>query len=182
MGEEVKSYVVSVAAGVLLAVSGMSVPAGSGVGGDRRGVLDWDFAAAAASKARVIEVVDAIPGNRWKVAKAVRWLDAYTASRARVVKKCTGTAFRCIRVQEGPVSGPIGRSRGTVVTIDTERAESRAFKRWYGEDRHRTWLLVHELGHQFGLGHSTGGNVMNPAVNRYRMKLTSRQRAHLRRS
>lgn len=140
----------------------------------------------AIAQTRVIEVVDAIPDGAWNVRAAVRWMGKRTASRMRVVsRKCSATAYRCIRIQDGEVSGPIGRSRQTTITIDTQRA-AREYGRWYGAGRkgtakNRTWLLVHELGHQLGLRHSTGANVMNEAVNRYRMTMTAGQRAHLRR-
>jgi len=137
----------------------------------------------AIAQTRVIEVVDAIPDGAWNVRAAVRWMGKRTASRMRVVsRKCSATAYRCIRIQDGEVPGPIGRSRQTTITIDTQRA-ARKYARWYGagKGKNRTWLLVHELGHQLGLRHSAGANVMNEAVNRYRMTLTAGQRAHLRR-
>lgn len=161
--------------GVLLSMGG-AAPAAAGS-------LDWNVSTSGAR--HVIEVVDAIPGNRWDVRAAVKWLGKRTGSRLAVVaRKCSATAARCIRVQDGEVSGPVGLSRGTTVTIDTERA-ARKYGRWYGKGasagKNRTWLLVHELGHQLGLRHSGGRNIMNEAVNRYEMRLTSGQRAHLRR-
>lgn len=130
---------------------------------------------------RVIEVVDKIKPTAWRVGAAVKWLDKYTASNMRLVSKCSGTAHRCITVKQGKVSGsPVGWSSGSTVTIDVNKAKTKKFHKWYKYDKHRTWLLVHELGHQFGLRHTTGSNVMNPYVNRYKMTTTASQRAHLR--
>jgi hypothetical protein len=66
-----------------------------------------------------------------------------------------------------------------VITIDTAKAKRPRYRGWYGSERNRTWLLVHELGHQFGLAHSTGRNVMNEKVTGYRMQLTIGQRRAL---
>lgn len=124
---------------------------------------------------RVIEVVDRISPAAWKVAAASRWLDGRTTSRMVMVKRCSGKAYRCITVKSGRVAGkPIGYSSGSTITIDTGKAQRH---RYTAKLRH--WLLVHELGHQFGLTHSSGRNIMNPAESRQKMILTSAQRAHL---
>lgn len=163
----------AVALGVLLSM-GAAGPASAGS-------LDWSRVPATATSVKVIEVVDAIPGDKWNVRAAVKWMDVRVGSRMKVVsRKCSATAYRCIRIQDGEVSGPIGRSRQTTITIDTQRA-ARDYGRYYGKSKNRTWLLVHEIGHQLGLRHSAGANVMNEAVNRYAMRLTTGQRAHLRR-
>lgn len=135
-----------------------------------------------APRDRVIEVVDRIAPAAWRVSAAVNWLDRYTASDMRMVSRCSGRAYRCITVKAGKVTGSaaVGRSSGNTITIDTGKAKTKRYARWYRYDRHRTTLLVHELGHQFGLGHSTGRNVMNPYVNRWRLVLTAGQRATLR--
>ena len=171
----------------LLALVGVLLLAGIGAGGRPSRSLDWSMKLVAVSApARTIEIVDAVAPGHWDVEAAARWLGKRTGSRLKVVsRKCSATAYRCIRVQDGDVRGPVGLSRGTTVTIDTVRA-ARDYPRWYGKGRagaakNRTWLLVHELGHQFGLQHSSGANVMNEAVNRYSMRLTASQRAHLRR-
>lgn len=164
--------VLAVALGVLLSM-GAAEPASAGS-------LDWSRVPVTAASVKVIEVVDAIPGNKWNVRAAVKWMDVGVGSRMKVVsRKCSATAYRCIRIQDGGVAGPIGRSRGAVITIDTQRA-ARDYGRYYSKGKNRTWLLAHEIGHQLGLRHSAGANVMNEAVNRYAMRLTAGQRAHLR--
>lgn len=128
---------------------------------------------------RVIEVVDKVKPGAWKVGKAVNWLDRYTASDMRLVKKCSGKAYRCITIRSGLVTKKqVGWSQGSTITIDTGKA-MRKYGAFYRADRNRTWLITHELGHQFGLEHGAGRNVMNAAVNRYKMTLTSGQRAAL---
>ncbi len=133
---------------------------------------------------RVIEVVDKIKPTSWKVKTAVNWLDRYTASDMRLVGKCSGKAYRCITIRQGRVgkkaSGPVGWSQGSTITIDTGKAASKKYKRWYRYEKNRTWLLIHELGHQHGLGHGTGRHLMNPYVDRYKLVLTAGQKKALR--
>lgn len=126
---------------------------------------------------RIIEVVDRISPAAWKVGTAVAWVDRRTASRAKMVKSCSGKAYRCIVVRAGKVpGGNVGWSQGSTITIDTATAK----RRGYGA-KARHWLLSHELGHQYGLSHRTGINLMNPNAGHWSMKLTSAQRAHLKR-
>lgn len=141
--------------------------------------IDWGTPRVTSPSKRVIEVVDKISPKAWRVSAAVNWLDRYTASDMRLVKKCSGKAYRCITVRAGKVNGPVGWSQDSTVTIDTGKAKGGKYNRWYRYDKNRTWLLAHELGHQFGLDHSGSRNVMNEYVNRYTMTITSGQRRHL---
>lgn len=126
---------------------------------------------------RVIEVVDRA-GSAWLVGAAVDSVDRYTASDMRVVKKCTGRAYRCVTVKLGKVNGPIGWSHGSTITIDAHKAMTR-YRSYYYRAGNRGWLVAHELGHQFGLGHHGGHNLMNPDVRQKAMVLTTAQRKHL---
>jgi hypothetical protein len=143
--------------------------------------IDWSKAKPTPPAKRVIEVVDKVKPAAWRVSTAANWLDKYTASDMRMVARCSGKAYRCITVRSGKVKGsPVGWSQGSTITIDTGKANGKKLKKYYRHDKHRTWLLVHELAHQFGLGHSSGRNVMNSHVNRYKLTLTKGQRNHLR--
>lgn len=130
---------------------------------------------------RVIEVVDRIAPTRWDVRKAVKWIDRYTASRMVLVSRCSGKAWRCITFQTGDVKGSkVAYTSGNTITLDLVQANG-SMHRYYKLEKNRTWLLTHELGHAFGLTHSTryAKNLMNPYVNRYRMALTVAQSAAL---
>lgn len=143
--------------------------------------IDWGSVTPPPAAKRVIEVVDKIKPSAWKVGKAVTWLDRYTASDMRLVGKCSGKAYRCITVRQGKVKGaPVGWSSGSTITIDTAKAGRAAYRPWFRSEKTRTWLLVHELAHQHGLGHGSGRHVMNPRVDRYRMVLTAGQKKALR--
>ena len=143
---------------------------------------DFDFSTPKppAAADRVIEVVNKMP-KRWQVKQAVTWLDRYTASRMKLVKRCSGRAYDCITIRPGKVrQAAVGWSNGRgTITVDTGKAKR--YAKYYGKAGNRKWLVVHELGHEaFGLEHRAGRNVMNPAVNKAAMKWTSGQRAHLR--
>lgn len=143
--------------------------------------IDWGKAKTTSPSKRVIEVVDKIKPSAWRVGAAVTWLDRYTASDMRLVARCSGKAYKCVTVRQGKVKGSaVGWSQGATITIDTGKAASAKYRNWFSKDARRTWLLIHELGHQHALGHSTGRNVMNEYVNRYKLVLTSGQRATLR--
>lgn len=126
---------------------------------------------------RIIEVVDRA-GSAWLVGAAVDSVDRYTASDMRLVRKCTGRAYRCVTVRLGKVNGPIGWSHGSTITIDAHKAMTR-YRSYYYRAGNRGWLVAHELGHQFGLGHHGGHNLMNPDVRQKAMTVTSAQRKHL---
>lgn len=143
--------------------------------------IDWGKPKVTAPSKRVIEVVDKIAPKAWRVSAAVNWLDRYTASDMRLVSRCSGRAYKCVTIRQGRVKGsPVAYSKGSTITVDTGKANSAKFRKWYRQDKHRTWLLIHELGHQHALGHSAGRNVMNQYVSRYKLVLTSGQRATLR--
>lgn len=146
--------------------------------------INWSTPATTPPSKRVIEVVDKIAPTAWHVSAAVNWLDRYTASDMRLVARCSGKAYRCITIRQGRVgaktSGPVGWSQGSTITIDTGKAASRKYRGWFRYDSRRTWLLIHELGHQHGLSDSKSRNLMNPYVNRYKLVLTASQKAHLR--
>jgi hypothetical protein len=141
--------------------------------------IDWSKAGPPPPSKRVIEVVDKISPKSWRVSAAVNWLDKYTASDMRMVARCSGKAYRCITVRTGTNKTSPGWSSGSTITIDLKRTGK--LSRYYRYDKYRTWLLAHELGHQFGLGHSkTRGNLMDQYVGRGSLKLTTSQRTHLR--
>ena len=173
--------VLAVAAVLSAVICGTPAPAAAAV---PLAGIDWSTPTTTPPNKRVIEVVDKISPTAWRVSAAVTWLDRYTASDMRMVSRCSGKAYRCITVRQGYVgkrtSGPVGWSSGSTITIDTAKAASKKYRGWYRYDSRRTWLLIHELGHQHGLGHSSGRNVMNPYVTRYKLVLTSSQKAHLR--
>lgn len=125
---------------------------------------------------RVIEVVDRITPARWRVGEAAEWLDRLTASDMRLVAKCSGTAYRCITVRQGTLSGRrVGWAKGDIVTIDTAKMR----RGGCDTEVYRKRLLVHEIAHTFGLHHAGAGNLMAPTVDRMRLSLTAGQRAHL---
>jgi hypothetical protein len=143
--------------------------------------IDWGKPKVTPPAKRVIEVVDKVKPTAWRVSTAVNWLDKYTASDMRLVSKCSGKAYRCITVRQGKVKGaPVGWSQGSTITIDTGKAASKKYRGWYGKSSNRTWLVIHELGHQHGLKHGTGRHVMNEYVNRYKLVLTTGQKKALR--
>jgi hypothetical protein len=124
---------------------------------------------------RTIEVIDRVSPAAWKVTGAARWLDRYTGSQMKMVTACSGKAYRCIVIKGGKVKGlPVGWSSGQTITIDTGKAQRRGYTAAM-----RKWLLVHELGHQFGLRHTDGRHIMNPSEGGWKMTFTSAQRAHL---
>lgn len=157
---------IAVVIAIVIATTAVPVPAAG-----------WEGSETLAPGKRVIEIVDKMPG-RWSVERAVAWLDRYTGSDMRVVKRCSGKAYRCVTVKPSTAKSVVGWSQGSTILVNVKRAESK-WKRYYRYDRNRTWLLVHELGHQHGLGHSSGKNVMNDKVNRYAMTATAGQRRAL---
>lgn len=104
---------------------------------------------------RTIEIVNHLPSG-WDVAGAVKFVDKYTASRARLVKKCSGKAYRCITIRTGDTPGlNLGWSSGKTITVDP-----RVLKYVSNTSTLRRWVVAHELGHQYGLSHSSSNNFM----------------------
>lgn len=125
--------------------------------------------------AKVVEVADQLAPAAWKVGAAAGWLDSWTGSKMKLVEHCSGKADRCIIIKGGKVKGaPVGWSRGNVITVDTAKAKSRGYSA-----ADRKLLLVHELGHQFGLKHTTARNIMNPYEGRWKLVLSSGQKKTL---
>lgn len=126
---------------------------------------------------RRIEIVDRLSPAKWRVGAAAEWLDRYTASNMVVVPRCTGRAWKCVTVRGGKLSGnKLAVANSRTVTVDTAKMD----RRGYRSDSARKRVLVHELAHTFGLGHSGGRNLMATTLGRVTLKLTAGQRAYLR--
>jgi hypothetical protein len=106
----------------------------------------------------LVEVVNKLPG--WDVEKAVGFMDGYTASRVKFVARCSGKAWKCLTIRKGTVKGaPVGWRSGSTITIDVAKAKRYGFA---GSKQFRRYLVAHEVGHFYGLGHAGGWNLMNP--------------------
>ena len=137
----------------------------------------WAMPTVPAVTQRRIEIVDRIAPTAWNVRGAVNWLDRYTGSDMVVVAKCSGKAYRCITVRGGKLSGNlVGWSSGSTITIDTGKVARSKYRSAVYRDR----LLIHELAHQHGLGHTSSVGLMATTVDRIRLSLTAAQRAYLR--
>lgn len=114
----------------------------------------------------VVEVINKLPSD-WPVKDAVNWLDQYTGSDIRIVKKCHDSAIRCITIKNGRLKGSkanvTGYSQGSTITIDVWKTRNvKPFKGKFGYHT-KKYLLVHELAHQRYMQHVTScNNVMNP--------------------
>jgi hypothetical protein len=126
---------------------------------------------------RVIEVVDQIRPSKWNVGQAMNWLDRYTASDMRLVKKCSGRAWRCVVVRGGKLPGSyLGVTEGNRITIDTAKVD----RHGYRSNLRREQILAHELFHTYGYAHSSSGrNLMRPKMSQIRLYLTAGQRRYL---
>ncbi len=109
----------------------------------------------AATSSRVIEIVNHLPSGWW-AGGAVKFVDKYTTSKMRFVSRCSGRAYRCITFRAGNTPGNnFGWSEGSTITVDPRLlAGSR------NTSVYKRSILAHELGHQFGLSHSSGNNFM----------------------
>lgn len=146
-----KNWIVS----AIVAAVALTVPA-SAAGATATG--DWVLPVVVAPSDRVVEVVNRLPG--WYVRQSVGFVDRYTASRVRFVAKCSGKSWRCLTIRSGKVSGaPVGWRKGSTITIDTAKAKRYGFA---GSKQFRRYMVAHEVGHFYGLGHEDGRNTMNP--------------------
>src|ERR1051326_806176 len=107
----------------------------------------------------VVEIVNKLPGS-WKsaVKSGTNWLDQYTGSDLRIVKKCNKSARRCVVIKPGKVrtsNKARGLSKGSTITIDVQAAKHFTYKQ-------KKYLIAHELGHQRFQQHSKScNNFMN---------------------
>lgn len=127
---------------------------------------------------RRIEVVDRLTPVKWRVGAAAEWLDRYTASNMVVVARCSGRAWKCVTVKGGKLSGnKLAVAYSRTVIVDTAKVD----RRGYRSDGARKRILAHELAHTFGLGHSSGRNLMATTLGRVALTLNKSQRAYLKR-
>lgn len=142
----------------------------------------WSSAAHVVTSSDHVQIINRLPSS-WDVRGAVSFVDRYTASKMVFVSRCT-SKFKCIYLKTGHLSGNrIARSDNShTITVDVWRAS----KTGQFNSTTRRWLIAHEFGHQYGLGHSTScHNTMYP----YRrcgskippLYFTASQRAVLRR-
>jgi hypothetical protein len=126
---------------------------------------------------RRIEVVDRLVPAKWRVGVAAEWLDRYTASNMVTVARCSGRAWKCVTVRAGKLPGnQLAVATSETITVDTAKVD----RHGYRSDGARKRILAHELAHTFGVGHSSGRNLMATTLNRVTLKLTAGQRAYLR--
>jgi hypothetical protein len=126
---------------------------------------------------RRIEIVDRLAPAEWRIGAAAGWLDRYPGSDMVVVARCSGRAWKCVTVRGGKLSGnTLAQADSRTVTVDTAKVKRRGLN----SAGTRKKILVHELAHTFGLGHSSGRNLMATTIQRVSLKLTGTQRAYLR--
>ena len=164
----------------VLAVGSCGAPAPAAVMAPAPVVFDWSTPPApkvTPAAQRRIEVVDRLTPTKWRVGAAAEWLDRYTASNMVVVPRCTGRAWKCVTVRGGKPSGnKLAVANSRTVTVDTAKVD----RRGYRSDSARKRILAHELAHTFGVGHSSGRNLMATTLGRVTLTLNKSQRAYLR--
>ena len=107
---------------------------------------------------------------------ALAYVDKQTGKTSMVLGHCR-EGYRCLRIRFGnPGRGLIGVERASIITLR---------KTWSGyryNSNSRRNLIIHELGHYFGLGHTrTPVSVMYPNLyhNGYRMRASTFNKAQL---
>lgn len=103
-----------------------------------------------------VYVTENLP-SAWDVSGARSFVDKYTTAKISIVKKCPASAKRCVTVKVGAVKGNSSAAIAYTscknwkcsITVDTKDATKAGV---FGP-KTRKWLLVHELGHVFGLEH-----------------------------
>lgn len=163
-----------------LAVGSCGTPAPAAVPSTSPVVIEWTTPTTpkvTPAAQRRIEIVDRLAPAKWKVGAAAEWLDQYTASNMVRVSRCSGRAWKCVTVKGGKLSGnKLAVANSRTITVDTAKVD----RRGYRSDSARKRILAHELAHTFGLGHSSGRNLMATTLGRVTLKLTAGQRAYLR--
>lgn len=128
--------------------------------------------------------------EKWPVAEAVDWIDAYTGDDWVVTDACPADARRCVRLSEGPIAG------GTTVIDGTTYYTQARTHDWSSKtpfiefdprrgvapktEAKRKIVLCHELGHTAGLDHDdVEGNLMYFSSDEASLELDEVQRSVL---
>ncbi len=134
-------------------------------------------------RGKVVEVINKMPGN-WRVKSSVQFVDKYTTSKVKFVKRCSATAWKCVTIKPGRISTDhIGWEQSGKVTIDINKAKRYGYAKSVA---FRKYLVAHEFTHAVcdKCGHSHGRNLMYPKAKRagkyLPMKFNRDQRVTLR--
>lgn len=120
---------------------------------------------------KVVEIVSYLPSS-WSVASAVEDVDWYTGSDMRLVKRCSRRVL-CIEISNGHVNGAAvgwtytcrSTSLYCFIHVDTSKAASKKYKKWFKYSSTKRWLIRHELGHNRGLNdRKVCDSTMDPYV------------------